>query len=294
MAVTGDFLSHLQAGHTTICRAWMVRRKDGSVHGFTDHDNDLTFDGVTFKSGSGLTANALSQTTGLSVDNTEAAGVLSDDSVTEDDLKAGLFDGAEVVSWIVNWTNPEQRAVLFRGELGEVQVEQAGFTAELRGLSEQLNQVQGQVYQRGCSAQLGDTRCGIDLNDPAYWTELTVAGMESAARLQMSGTGSQAEGWFEHGTLIVLDGYAAGLSGHVKYDRVHGSSRFIELWEELRGGIAPGDRVRLVAGCDKRRKTCRVKFGNFLNFRGFPHIPGEDWLIAYPTRGTGNTGGSRY
>jgi uncharacterized phage protein (TIGR02218 family) len=47
-----------------------------------------------------------------------------------------------------------------------------------------------------------------------------------------------------------------------------------------------------VAGCDKRAETCRAKFGNFLNFRGFPHIPGEDWVTAYPKDGVIHDGTS--
>ena len=56
--------------------------------------------------------------------------------------------------------------------------------------------------------------------------------------------------------------------------------RRIELWAATGLAPAPGDRVRLTAGCDKRPATCRLKFQNFLNFRGFPHLPPEDWLIA--------------
>jgi uncharacterized phage protein (TIGR02218 family) len=50
--------------------------------------------------------------------------------------------------------------------------------------------------------------------------------------------------------------------------------------------------VRLEAGCDKRAETCRLKFANFLNFRGFPHLPGEDWLTAVPKAEGANDGGS--
>jgi len=56
----------------------------------------------------------------------------------------------------------------------------------------------------------------------------------------------------------------------------------IELWEPVRAEVGPGDRVRIVAGCDKRLETCRAKFGNVVNFRGFPFVPGEDWLVAIP------------
>ncbi|WP_108260333.1 DUF2163 domain-containing protein [Mangrovicoccus ximenensis] len=293
MPVTGDFLDHFAGGHTTVCHCWRLTRKDGAVFGFTDHDRDLSFGGVTFRAGTGLTANALSQTTGLSVDNSEAAGVLSDSAVSEDELKAGLFDGAEVSAWLVNWSDAEQRALQFRGALGEVKMEAGEFRAELRGLSEALNQTQGRVFQRGCSAQLGDARCGLDLSGPDYTVEASVASMTGRSRFALPALGQYADRWFEQGRFEVLDGAAAGLSGHVKSDRA-GPVRSVELWEEIRGGIAPGDRVRLVAGCDKRAETCKVKYGNFPNFRGCPHIPGEDWLLSYPSRSGGNDGGSRY
>ncbi len=292
--VTGDFLNHLQSGHTTVCRAWLLRRVDGTTFGFTDHDSDIAFDGVTFRAGTGMSANALSQTSGLSVDNTEAAGILTDDSVTEGDLKAGLFDGAQIKSWIVNWTDVSQRAVRFEGSLGEVTLESGAFRAELRGQSEALNQAQGRVYQRGCSAKLGDAACKIDLTRAAYRGEFTVVAMESRARLQLTGPSDHQAGWFAHGLVRVLNGKGAGLTGHVKSDVLRAPARFVELWGELRGAVEPGDTVELVAGCDKRMETCKAKFANFLNFRGFPHIPGEDWLIAYPSQGNGNTGGSRY
>jgi len=100
--------------------------------------------------------------------------------------------------------------------------------------------------------------------------------------------------WFERGLLQITSGDAEGLMAVVKNDRVEGGARVIELWEELRAPIAQGDSVLLQAGCDKRPETCRLKFNNLPNFRGFPHIPGEDWLVGYPTAGSRNDGGSRY
>jgi uncharacterized phage protein (TIGR02218 family) len=97
--------------------------------------------------------------------------------------------------------------------------------------------------------------------------------------------------WFEKGRLVVMTGEAAGLSGTVKNDRQGASGRMVELWQAILAEIAPGDLVRIEAGCDKRAETCRLKFGNFLNFRGFPHVPGEDWLTSYPSRVQANDGG---
>jgi uncharacterized phage protein (TIGR02218 family) len=92
----------------------------------------------------------------------------------------------------------------------------------------------------------------------------------------------------------MLDGAAKGLSGTIKRDRpeVEGRRR-VDLWDRLRADVASGDRARLTAGCDKRMETCRLKFSNILNFRGFPDIPGEDWMLAHPTRVSMRDGGSR-
>ena len=101
MGIAEQFDEHLKTGATTICRAWSVRRRDGVINGFTDHDRDLEFGGLTYRADTGMTAGALQQATGLSVDNTDAIGVLSDDALREDDIKAGRFDGAEVNDFAV-------------------------------------------------------------------------------------------------------------------------------------------------------------------------------------------------
>ncbi|OZA06339.1 MAG: hypothetical protein B7Y02_14965 [Rhodobacterales bacterium 17-64-5] len=86
---------------------------------------------------------------------------------------------------------------------------------------------------------------------------------------------------------------AAGLVGVVKSDRIDGAVRRMELWQGIGADVADGDTVRVIAGCNKSATTCRTKFGNFPNFRGFPHIPGEDWLASYPVSDRANTGAAR-
>ena len=79
----------------------------------------------------------------------------------------------------------------------------------------------------------------------------------------------------------------------VKNDRVTSASqRTIELWQAIGISPEPGDLVRIEAGCGRREDTCQLKFGNFINFQGFPHIPGEDWLMAYPLSADIKDGGS--
>ncbi len=292
MGLTDQFRAHLASGVTTLCRCWAVTRSDGTVLGFTDHDVDLTFEGISFAADSGMAARSLEQTTGLAVDNTEALGVLSAAAVTEADIRAGRYDGARVKAWLVNWAEVDQRMVLFAGTIGEIQRAGGAFQAELRGLSEALNQPQGRVYQKGCAAVLGDAACGVDLDAPGYSAVVPVETVSGGKFFTFSSLGGFADRWFEKGRLRVEDGAARGLVALVKNDRFSDGVHEIELWEALPAQVAPGDTVRIEAGCDRRLRTCRLKFANTVNFRGFPAIPGEDWLMSVPRRDGLNDGGS--
>ncbi len=282
---------HLATGHTTIARAWALARRDGRVLGFTDHDRDLSFDGLTFEAGAGLTARALEQMTGLAVDNSEAVGALRDAGLTEADILAGRYDGAGLRIWEVNWADVSQQRLIFRGSLGEVTREGGAFRAELRGLSEPLGQPGGRVYHASCAAVLGDGRCRFDLSTPGYSAEVPLVATQDNQRLQLAPIETISAGWLAHGRVIVQSGAAEGLVGMIRTDRMREGLREITLWESLRAALAPGDLLRLEAGCDKQAETCRMKFDNMPNFQGFPHIPGEDWLLAYPKADQPNTGG---
>ncbi|WP_136645515.1 DUF2163 domain-containing protein [Tabrizicola sp. YIM 78059] len=289
---TDQLRAHLATGATTVCRVWTVTRRDGVVLGFTDHDRDLVVDGVLCRADTGLTARAVQQTTGLSVDNSEVVGALSDAAISEADLLSGRFDGAVVRSFLVNWAKPEDWVEQFRGSFGEIQRSGGAFRAELRGLSEALNQPQGLAYQPSCSAVLGDGRCRFDLATPGYSVQLPVETVEEGRVLSFERFEAFEDRWFEHGRVEVVSGAATGLIGVVKKDRAIGAGRRIELWQAIGAGLAAGDLVRIGAGCNKHAETCRAKFANSLNFRGFPHVPGEDWLASYPVPGRPNTGKS--
>lgn len=273
---------------TTYARAWAITRADGLVLGFTDHDEPLTFEGIEFRPEAGMTAQAVVQGAGLSVDNSEVIGALSSGAIAERDILAGRWDGAELRQWELDWRDPDARRLVFRGHLGEVSRSGGAFRAELRGLSERLNQPNGNVYQRRCAAVLGDGDCGVDLDRPGLSAGARIAAV-AGARVQLSGLAGHDDRWFEHGRLVFTGGAAEGLTCQIKNDRAKpGGAREVDLWTEP--GIAPaaGDPVRLYAGCDRSPATCRAKFANFLNFRGFPHLPDEDWLMAPDRNGTGD------
>ena len=284
--------AHLEGGLTTVCHAWAITRKDGAVFAFTDHDLPLRFAGFEFRADTGLSALALAQSTGLSVDNSEALGALSDASLREDEIEKGRFDGAEIQAWLVNWADTSQYWLNFRGHLGELTRAGGSFRAELRGLTEALNRPLGRVYQKPCSAVLGDRTCRFNLAQESYAQALLVQILEGTRRFIWQDFLAFDVDWFTRGRLEVLDGPAAGLWGTIKSDRIENSARVIELWEPICGAIGVGTQVRLVAGCDKRVETCRLKFNNFENFQGFPDLPSEDWVVSVPSSSNTNSGGS--
>lgn len=293
MSAKSELISHLETGATTTCRAWLVKRKDGRTFGFTDHDVDLEFDGNLFKANSGLTAGALQKSTGLAVDNTEVMGSLSDAAISETDLLAGRFDGAEVVIWLLNWRNTDQRMIRFRGSFGEIQLSKGAFRVELRGLTEGLNQARGRVYQPTCAAVLGDGECRFDLGKPTFSVETAIKKIGRRGEYFLPSQQGVPDRWFEWGRARILTGPAMGLVAMVKFDQESDGFRRIEMMVDFDLSPQIGDTIQLQAGCDKMGTTCRAKFNNFLNFRGFPHIPGTDWMASYPVSTQKNDGGSR-
>lgn len=269
-----EFAAHVASGTTTLAWCWKLTRRDGATLGFTEHDRDLAFGGVTYEAAGGFTASALESTGGLNVDNLDVTGALSSARLDEGDLAAGLYDNAEIEIWRVNWQDVSGRVLMRKGNLGEVSRSGAGFTAELRGLAHRLNQPVGRLYQYGCDADFCDARCGLDASD---WTaEGAVASVSGNREIEAMGLGAYAAGYFTRGKLTFTSGANEGTAMEVK---AHEAGK-LELWRALPRGIAPGDSFTVTAGCDKQFATCRDRFGNHENFRGFPHMPGSDFVLA--------------
>lgn len=283
----------LDSGVTTLCQCWTLRRRDGVVQGFTDHDGDLVIDDVTCVAGTGFTASEATSRFDLAVDGAEIAGALSDTSLLEADLAAGRYDAASVETWLVDWSDVSLRVLTARATLGEVRREGAAFTAELRGLADALAQDSGRLYTARCHADLGDARCRIDLASPAFCGDGTVAGIEATSAFVAAGLDGFADGWFTNGRLTWTSGGNAGLSIEIKQHTLVSGQARLSLWQAMPEPVASGDGFTITAGCDKQFATCRDRFANAVNFRGFPHIPGNDFVIAAAKAGAGNDGRSR-
>jgi len=283
----------LDSGVTTLCRCWLVTRTDGVTQGFTDHDEDVVLGNSICRAGSGLAGSEATQKLGLAADSSEISGALSDEALNEGDLAAGRYDAATVALWLTDWSEPDLRVLLAKGTLGEVRREGPAFTAEVRGLSDRLGQDSGRLYTATCSADFGDARCKIDLANPAFQGNGTVTTLRGTSIFIATGLGAFGDGWFTAGKLTFTGGANAGLAVEVKSHQVS-EVVVLDLWQAMPEPIESGDTFDVTAGCDKRFQTCHDKFNNVVNFRGFPHIPGNDFVISYPVQGQpGNDGASR-
>lgn len=284
--------SHLAAGSTTLSWCWRLTRADGTVYGFTDHDHDLAFDGTVFEAASGYSGTDICTSVGLSVDNLNATGALQSARLDEAALASGLFDGAGVEIWRVNWAASGQRILLMSGSIGEVKRGASAFSAELRGLAHYLSQESGRNYQYACDACFGDARCSVDANIPPNTATGTVSTASTRHLFTASGLETFEIGWFEGGMVTWKSGDNPGQAIEVK-SHTSGAAGLaqIELWRGAAFTINPDDQFVITAGCDKTFSTCRVKFRNGNNFRGFPHIPGNSYVLTTPSAGDPNNDG---
>lgn len=211
-----QLINTLSTGVSTTCLCWKLTRADGFVVGVSEHDRPLRVAGVDYRPGTAFEQPAFSSGTGFAPGRADARGALSSEQITEEDLEAGLWDGARVDVYRVDWRDTDAAAWLWSGRLTSISSTASGFEAELVSLKADLERPVGRVFSRKCDAVLGDARCGVDTQSP------------------------------EH-------------AGSV---------------------------------CDHRFETCRHVFANTENSRGFPHLPGPDFVLKGPAA-SGNDGGPR-
>jgi uncharacterized phage protein (TIGR02218 family) len=166
------------------------------------------------------------------------------------------------------------------GSLGEVKRAGRGFAGEVRGLAHYLQQPKGRLFQFTCDADLGDARCSVNLATPALSGTGAVVAVSDARRFTASGLDAFASGWFTRGAVTFTSGAAAGQKIEVKQHTSAAGVVMIELWLPAREPLVAGQTFAITAGCDKHLDTCKAKFANTVNFRGFPHMPGNDFVTA--------------
>ncbi|MDM7850491.1 DUF2163 domain-containing protein [Pseudochrobactrum kiredjianiae] len=284
-----QFESHLQGDVTTHCFAWILRRKDEEVFGFCDHDKSLPVHGINCFPQSGMNGSEAGSPLGLSVDSSEIEGALTSDALNDEDIERGLYDGATVETYLVNWMQPQQAVLLRSSVIGKITRSGMKFIAELKSSTALLDRVFGRRAKRGCDAEFADRRCGINPADPRYAGEGVVVRVNGPDMI-VSGLSVFAPHWFERGEVLWLGGKNQGSRNSVVSHLKQGEAASLILQDLPVYDVQAGDHFRVLAGCDKSFQQCRDRFANQENFRGFPHIPGNDAAYSF-AGGEGNFDG---
>jgi uncharacterized phage protein (TIGR02218 family) len=196
-----------------------------------------------------------------------------------------LWDGASIETWLVDWRNPVRRLLIDTGQIGEITRSGERFTAEIRSLASRFDQDQGRRYEALCSARLGDGQCQVDLSLAGRQTLTSVALISDQTTFSVAAIPALLPGSLTHGIATFHSGSAVPTASPIMSHTRAGSMEIISLWNSLSFSLTEGEAVSLQVGCDKRLGTCRSRFSNALNFRGFPHIPGNDFLLSYARQG---------
>lgn len=289
--VSTELRERLERDCTTLCHCWRLARRDGRVFGFTDHDRRLTVDGLECEPQSGFTQSEARASFGMAVDAVDIEGALSSDVLIEDDIAAGLLDGAVVETFLVDWSAPERFAAIRKAVIGRIVRADGRFVAELESLAASLDRPNGRYLRRNCDARLGDARCGVDLAPGVFNGAGEVLAIAAPSTLRVSGLAGFVPGWFAFGELTFTNGAASGRTLAVIEHGLDDGEALLTLPADG-PSPQPGDGFTVVAGCDKRFATCKAKFSNPANFRGFPHLPGNDAAYSYVADGMEFDGGA--
>lgn len=278
-SITTALSNHLDGEVTTLASCWRVVRKDGREFYFTDHDQDIVFEGNTYEAESSYDRTAVANGSDMGVDNMDVAGILDSDKISEEDMRNGLFNRADVYVFIVNWMDPTQGALkVRRGWFGEVTITDTGqFTTEIRGLAQALSHNFIEVYSAECRADFCDARCKLNIAD--YEIPTTVSAVLGRDAFTIPAEVVIPSQGIVPGTARFVDGDNAGRT--IEIIGYKTDTRMVELFEPAGYEIVPGTQVVLAPGCDGSLARCK-SYNNVINRRAEDYVPGNDELMKYP------------
>jgi uncharacterized phage protein (TIGR02218 family) len=261
---------------TSAAYGWRLERRDGVTIGFTSHDRDMEIEGVIYSASPGMEPSAISESLGLGSSGLEISGTISNAAIREDDLSAGLWDRANLSIFLFDWTQPGAgQRFLASGQLGEVSYSGDRFQVDVEGAAAKLKLPVVPLTSPGCRAKFCDADCG--LNYRRFLSEHRVASV-NAEKITFSAALPTPINSFAYGELRWLDGKNAGLISSI----FSSDANSVQISELPYFEVVPATRVALLQGCDKTLATCSNRFANIVNFRGEPHLPGNDLLTRYP------------
>ena len=279
--ISAALQAHYEQETTTLATLWKITRRDGLVFTYTDHDKAIVFNSLTYVATAGYDAGAFKTAAAMNVDDVNLTGLLMIDAITAADIEAGLWDGAKVEISEVNYEDlTMDENVLRFGEIGEIQRDGQLFRVELRGLMQYLQNNFGRLVTASCDADLGDARCGVNLEALRVFGDVTafVSQRQFTADFgATTGVGGDAN-YFRYGVVTWITGLNSGISMEVQS---YSASGVFVLQLNMPYAIAVSDQFSAVPGCNKIGRTgdCLNKFNNYPRFRGFEDVPGQAKIL---------------
>ena len=276
--ISEELKSHLKKAVTTTANCWLIKCKDGSQVGLTDHSEDIIYNNTKYYSNNIIASSAIETSLSLSADNYELEIALNASYINESDLLEAKYDKASIEFFIVNYLDLSQGTILIRaGYIYEVRLGNGKFTVEIRSLSQELNKQTRAIYSETCRAQFQDSRCGANNSNHILYG--VIQNVISNDKI---------------GTDIVIQNPDLYRNAKIKFFTNHTSDstqktdetgvtktlsvsrNIISLLKSHMIKPEKNCKFLLYHSCNKKFTTCHKMFNNALNFRGEPHVPGID------------------
>lgn len=277
--------AHLATARTSLCFLIKIVCKDGTILAFTTADVTITYDDgpggpIDYLPNNGVTPSEQVWSASLAVDTADIVGVVRDTGITEEQIRAGLFDHGRFWVYRVNYLDLSQGHYIYSsGTTGETKFTNNSFSVELRSKSQALKQPINEAYLLTCTVAYGSPPCGKTLE----WVDFevdTVDPEEPDRILTIMGTGLLDSPAYQYGVLRMLTGDNAGAEVEVE---LHDGDD-IHLLLPLPYALSPGDLGEIRIDCIKEARDvvhgCKspLRWGDewSLHHRGFPDIPVAD------------------
>lgn len=264
----------------TLATCFKIELKDGRDLGFTTHSRDIKFieDDIVYKSSS-FTPTASSKSSQMNVDNMDCKLLIDDINIKKEDIEKGLWDNASVYIFRINWMIKPYSYVnidkVINGNIGDVEKHKNEFKTEFRSMTQYLQNNIIDDTKSTCNAFFCDNRCKINKDD--YTSTGQITNIISDTEIITSGLQKETD-YFNYGIIEFTSGNAKGIKIEIKQNI--GPTNKIEFQLPLNYVLSIGDNFKIISGCNKNKDTCKNKFNNLLNFRGFSFIPGMDKITG--------------
>lgn len=268
-------------------QCWKITRLDGVVLGFTTHDEAINYANTEFSPCGSLDGSAMEIRASLGeIGDQELSGLITDSRVTAADLAGGVYQGAHVEVWLYPWSNSGGEIPVKLGDsiIGSVTQGETSYTAQALSLGELLSErALLETVTPTCRYIFGDARCTVDLvplqhDGAATGIVLPSTRINASARVFNDSAVADADGYYDGGRLVWLTGANAGQSSEIKS---YAAQQFI-VWDPFLNPIQIGDTYRATPGCNLSKTDCKDRWSNYINFGGFPDIPGQDVVSQTP------------